>query len=324
MLAKKRFLNQKEEELEETPLLIPAFSSKAFPEIKKIFKTMEEFIDGPILISAYDIHHIKLYKKITFPSIIFLDSGGYECSKDFDLSTIYHDASKPKIWNIKLLGKILNSWPHDIPTVAVSFDHPRIKKSIREQIESAKLFFQKRPLFLSDILLKPERKEQQIIEIESVIKNIDSLNNFDIIGFTEKELGNSILERMTNIAKIRIELNKCNINIPIHIFGSLDPISAPLYFISGADIFDGLTWLRFSYYNGMTIYPQNYNIIKNRIEQSNWHLKIRACVDNIGSLNDLKIQMKKFLSSGDFKEFKSNSNFIKESYKSLKSKMKGV
>ncbi len=147
MLAKKRFLNQKEEELEETPLLIPAFSSKAFPEIKKIFKTMEEFIDGPILISAYDIHHIKLYKKITFPSIIFLDSGGYECSKDFDLSTIYHDASKPKIWNIKLLGKILNSWPHDIPTVAVSFDHPRIKKSIREQIESSKLFFQKRPLF---------------------------------------------------------------------------------------------------------------------------------------------------------------------------------
>ena len=49
---------------------------------------------------------------------------------------------------------------------------------------------------------------------------MDSLRDFDVIGFTEKEIGNSVLDRMNNIAKLRIAMRKANINKPIHIFGS--------------------------------------------------------------------------------------------------------
>lgn len=82
---------------------------------------------------------------------------------------------------------------------------------------------------------------------------------FHALGVTEKELGGNFKERMINIARIRKALNGVGLeNMPIHIFGSLDTVSTPLYFVAGADIFDGLTWLRFAYYKGMTIYRQNY------------------------------------------------------------------
>ncbi len=49
---------------------------------------------------------------------------------------------------------------------------------------------------------------------------------------------------MQNIAKLRKALDKAGLNIPLHVFGSLDTVTTPLYFLAGADIFDGLTWLR--------------------------------------------------------------------------------
>ena len=41
----------------ETPLLLPSFSSKGFPDLRKIIKILEEYISGPVLISAYDVHY---------------------------------------------------------------------------------------------------------------------------------------------------------------------------------------------------------------------------------------------------------------------------
>ena len=37
-----------------TPLLLPSFSSKGFPDVKKILKFSEELVDSEMLISAYD------------------------------------------------------------------------------------------------------------------------------------------------------------------------------------------------------------------------------------------------------------------------------
>ncbi|GAG52583.1 unnamed protein product, partial [marine sediment metagenome] len=217
--------------------------------------------------SAYDVYYKRSLKNITCPNAIFLDSGGYECSKRFDISEVYYLKDKPKKWNIKLYGEVLiNIWPHNIPTIAICYDYNKKGMSINKQINSAKNFFKGKSYFLSDILLKPEDKKLGIIEVDSVINQIDSLRDFDVIGFTEKEIGDSVLDRMTNIAKLRIAMGKANMNKPIHIFGSLDPISAPLYFISGADIFDSLTWIRFSYFKGMAIYQNNYAVLKQYLE----------------------------------------------------------
>src|SRR5258708_2213388 len=70
-----------------TPLLLPSFSSRV-PKIAQILETAADFIDGPILISAYDIKHNHLRTDCGWANAIFLDSGGYEVSKATDLSDI--------------------------------------------------------------------------------------------------------------------------------------------------------------------------------------------------------------------------------------------
>lgn len=250
MLARKMKLKLNAVEVGTTPMLVPSFSSKANIDITKTLETMSETINGPILISAYDVHYAKNFPQITFPDLIFLDSGGYECLKDKDASEIGFYNPEPFQWDSDMHFKIVHDWPKDIPTVVISYDHPSVRVSTEKQIENSKKFFRRIDNVLKEILIKPDTKKAIRIDPETVIKNLDGLSSFDILGFTEKELGYSIFDRMITLAKIRVEMDRRDIQIPIHIFGSLDTITTPLYYFSGADIFDGLTWIRFSFHNG--------------------------------------------------------------------------
>src|SRR6185312_9373800 len=113
-----------------------------------------------------------------------------------------------------------------------------------------------------ELLIKTTSRSQDFVILNEVLLCKYRLSNFDVIGFTEKELGPSTLDRMVFIARLRQELEAAGLDIPIHIFGSLDTISTPLYFLAGADIFDGLTWLRYSYFDGLTLYKHNYGAMK--------------------------------------------------------------
>ncbi len=84
MLARKMKLKLNGLEVGTTPMLVPAFSSKANIDICKTIETTSESINGPILISAYDVNYAEEFPPITFPDLIFLDSGGYG---DFLLSS---------------------------------------------------------------------------------------------------------------------------------------------------------------------------------------------------------------------------------------------
>jgi hypothetical protein len=46
---------------------------------------MEEYISDEVLVSAYDLHYKQLEPGFDFASLIFLDSGGYEASKDAEI-----------------------------------------------------------------------------------------------------------------------------------------------------------------------------------------------------------------------------------------------
>ena len=78
MFAKRRKITLKDGSLVETPMLLPSFSSKAFRDEKvaKIIEYMAATITDEILISAYDLFYREIKKKMTFPSLVFLDSGG--------------------------------------------------------------------------------------------------------------------------------------------------------------------------------------------------------------------------------------------------------
>lgn len=319
----------------QTPMLVPAFSGSVYNDIDKIVKFMEEFITDQVLISAYDINYKRLETIPTYAELIFLDSGGYEISKEGDLSELgnidgeqtekmKNSAELQEEWSEELYCKVLKEWPSDISTshtVVVSYDHPSRRHPIEEQVRSATRLFATRSGILKEILLKPETNTQTLLPINSIIDHIELLQQFDIIGITEKELGKSVLDRMVRIGRIRKVMDEKGIVRPLHIFGSLDTVSTPLYFIAGADIFDGLTWLRYSYMDGLTVYWQNFGI-KTNISTADRQIRRKILVDNIYYLSSMRNEMLQYSYDGNFDHFEHHSTLFKNSYDTLLSRLR--
>lgn len=286
-------------------MLVPAFSSKADPAIGLVIKALEDYMRGAILVSAYDIAY-KETNKIKLPIIfgepIFLDSGGYECSQDANLADTVFPDYRPKVWNSEKHREVIDTWPKNRPTIVVSYDHPKDRKPIKQQIEEAKALFTGRKDILTEMLIKPYKG--RFIKLESIFPNIEALRSFDIIGLTEKELGSNLLERLENVARIRLAMNEFKVDKPLHLFGSLDPIACPLFFIAGADIFDGLTWLRYGFIDGLAVYEQHYGVFSQPIDYHDGLVTTSRLVNNLAQLNRIRQQMMNYLIDGDFEHFK--------------------
>lgn len=330
MLARCTKFNLPNGDCFETPLLLPSFSSKGFPDLRKIIKILEEHISGPVLISAYDVYYKLIQKRISFsPQLLFIDSGGYECSSIVDFINHSIGVYKPKKWNEKLFYKSVKVLLEDsVPKVIVSYDHPRCRQTLSKQANTANALFKhfgSQNKFVREILLKPESRcgTEQLLSTGKIVKNINKLRSFDIIGLTEKELGESLLERMVNICRIRQALDNNNMSQLIHIFGSLDTVSTPLYFMCGADIFDGLTWLRYSYCDGMTLYQPNYWAKTYSSDDKDYISKLHAFCDNYSYLRKLSLAMKSFKKSGNFASFGNNGDLFKKIWEECEAKKEG-
>lgn len=319
MLARKMKIKFKDIDVGTTPMLLPSFSSRLNLHPSKIFRLLSDIVTGPFLISSYDYFYTKNFPSITFPELIFLDSGGYECSVDLDVSEIGLFKPKSHLWNEKKHFESLNKWNSEIPTVIISYDHPSKRENLDKQIDDARNLFHKKDDCLKEILLKPETSKLPRVNINNVIDKIDSLREFDIIGFTEKELGTSVLEIMINIAALRKGMDEKDLQKPIHIFGSLDPITTPLYYFSGADIFDGLSWLRFAYdeQTGTASYINCFGPKKEGIHVSMYVHWVHMVYTNYNYLRRLEIDLKKFKDTQDFNIFGENGQFFKKSYDDL-------
>jgi len=327
MLARSSILDHPSGIKIKTPLLVPSFSSKGFKfdsnrnsEILEIYDVTKEFLTESLLISAYDGYHgyVPLSKIPT--EYVFIDSGGYETSDEHDLSEVMRTNGNIEPWNEELHRNFLDKWPSYIPSIFISFDHGRIRKSISEQIRSARELFSNYPFQINNFLVKPE--DRNYLKLSNVIEHIRELSSFDIIGFTEKDLGSSIIDRMHNIALIRNALDEINIKAPLHIFGSLDPISTCLYFLAGAEIFDGLTWLKYSYHNGSAIYKNNAAVLTDGLTWEEKTLDSIIRKRNIYYLENLQIEMTNFLHESDFNIFTENSEILKQTYDTLCDKLR--
>jgi len=328
-LARKLKIRLNGVEVGETPMLIPSFSSRANINVTEMIDMMNESIIGmPILISAYDVCYSGDFPENS-SDLIFLDSGGYECAIDNTISEIGYYSPEPLKWNqkshldtIKKWENIIEQWENPVPTALISYDHPTKRENIKEQINSAETLFKGSNNVLKEFLIKPEEENEKMINLTNLTRNIDLLSSFDIIGVTEKELGSSIFDRMVNIAKIRIELDRRDINIPIHIFGSLDTITTPLYYFAGADIFDGLSWLRFIFHEGNTLYTSSAGPKLQGIHRNMSRIQARSFDDNITYLRRLKVQLEEFEAVGNFDHFGEHSDFFSEAYNQLMVKLR--
>lgn len=281
-----------------TPLLTPSYSSKGFAihngksELRNTMLFAKEFIYESQLISAYDIYYNHMLDTLELnpTQMTIIDSGGYETSNNFDLSETRKYNRSKKEWNENLLCNVLDEWTDLYPAIIVSYDDVEIRIPLEEQIKNASALFKPRTQFLSDFLIKPFNKESNFIDINEVLSYSKQFGQFDVVGLTEKELGNSLFLRMKNIYLLRNRLDKDNVNSPIHIFGALDPLSVILYFLMGAEIFDGLSWLKYDYYNCCASYINNSNIIRNNenIFLTDNEVRMQTIKNNVYQLETLK------------------------------------
>jgi len=289
-----------------------------------------------VLVSAYDFYHKNIETIPSYAELVFLDSGGYECSEQSDFSETGYVGARSKArsdkkkrrenWNEGMYLETLRKWPSGIAnchTVMISYDHPDHRQSTPKQIVQAHGTLDTRDDVLKEILLKPETPQAEYLNIDAVLDHIEGLKLFDIVGVTEKELGTSVLERMCNIVRMRLAMERKGFTRPLHVFGSLDTISTPLYFVSGADIFDGLTWLRYSYIDGLTVYWQNYGAREYLNSKTQTVLR-KNMVDNLYHLIVMRQQMTRYLADEDFDHFEQNAAVIRKGYQDLQSSLSSM
>ncbi len=322
MIAKRRPLRVGDLDIR-TPLLLPSFSSKGFPKVSKILRTMEEYIADELLVSAYDVYYGEIDPPFDFSSLIFLDSGGYEASKENELSETFEGEHIPRIWTYELYLQVVSQWRSLSPTIFVSYDHPKQRMLIADQIARAKEI----PLPVGNhgrsLLIKPETEDSKRLHLDRITPSLRYASGFSVIGITEKEIGNSLLSRMLNVARLRVELDKVLPDIPIHVFGSLDTISTYLYYLAGADIFDGLTWLRYAFHDGDTIYRHSFGAMNLPITTNSDVVEGRCWSNNYQYMQEMRLNMIKFSVDGNFEHFGKHSSLIKRAYQSMSAELVG-
>ncbi|MCM3081689.1 hypothetical protein [Brevibacillus invocatus] len=295
-----------------TPTLVPSFSSKGFPHVKDLHNYLKQKLTGASLVSAYDLHYGNLeIDQIYESDILFVDSGGYERNREHDVSDIYGTLHFPNEWNDSLYEKQVSKLKSITDIVLVNFDYPE-PLPLEEQIDRARIQFEKFPNMASDFLCKPTLDEELLINVDDVVQKVKLLAPFDILGFTEKELGHSILERANNIYRIRKALSDVNLDKPIHIFGCLDPLSIVLFFLCGADIFDGLSWLRFSFKNGIPVYMNHYSISSGLWHRHENEVKVMGISENLDELSQLVYRLEKFSRSSDWDDIGVTEHDLKQ------------
>lgn len=283
-----------------TPLLVPSFSSKALIDVGQVFEALKPSITESFLISAYDLEHKKIDLPIEpFAEVMFLDSGGYEVSQDHDPTDPLYPSAQPGGWTIEDYRRALRKVDPIMPTFVTAFDHPKERKPISQQIDEAMEVFKDFPCLGREILFKPEVTGQEFVPIQNLIAQVSRFTEFDIIGITETELGASILDRMANITRIRAAMDDASLLKPLHVFGSLDPVCTPLYFLAGADVFDGLSWIRFAYRDDMAVYHKNNIPLRFGITDRDGLSLARSYDGNLLYLSELKGRLTRYLLDRD-------------------------
>jgi hypothetical protein len=310
----------------ELPLLVPAFSSKGF-ELRKAgegpkhdytetvyeLDTFGKFPSEAVLVSAYDLHFRHFEDVPDLPAgeptaylrntrLVFVDSGGYELVPDFDTTETRTFAYRPK----KGFGRneyegvlrSLEKFEEPLPLVIANFDYGTRRKPLTDQIEAARDLFREYGGCLTNFILKPWKKTGTVVEPKELSDTgYANLRGFDIIGVTEKELGSDTLDRLRRVARLRKGLDDAGVTAPIHVWGGLDPVMTPLYFFAGAEIFDGVSWLRYAFRNGVAINREVHSILTREmgISASKKLNHAYASMSNLNFLKNLSISLQQWL-----------------------------
>jgi hypothetical protein len=326
MLAAKRSLNIAGHGVTHSPILIPSLSSRATwrLSVEEQLSIAHKLVGYEILVSAYDVRHFSLSPQYDRFSMVVIDSGGYEANQGHDLSEATADNSVVLPWTLASYKETLRVLRHATPTFIVSYDEPGRFVSFCDQANEAVQLFAEFPQYGSTLLLKPQAPSEIAIDFTALPQAAKLLSNFSVIGVTEKELGTSLLGRMVNLARLRTLLTQYGLDTPIHVFGALDPLTPPLYMVAGADIFDGLTWLRYGYFRGLAVYPLVHFALCGEADRDESETLIDTVTENYLTLGRLQQQMEKFVDSQELASFHDHSELYATVIQQFEQKQKEV
>jgi len=307
----------------ETPLLVPAISSKALGPISlgrtsrrkdtvvpASYVHTETFVRGmdqAVLISAYDIHHKLIANAEALrsgfenslyagPRLLIIDNGWYEKSVGPESGQWYYDAGGQglEFGEDDYIALVDNLDPN-VAALVVAWDRVEDDRKYDSQIEMAQDFFGNRKRFSAEILLKPQgtRRFHDFRDLSA--STAARLRAFDVVGVTEKELGDTVTKRLVSLAQLRMCLDGAKAQQPIHVFGGLDPLATPLYFAAGAEIFDGLTWLRYAFWDGRSIYREATPILTRQYDKRFAVAVADTQLKNLDALAELTRELKVWL-----------------------------
>ena len=308
-----------------TPLLIPSLSSGAVgpipvggelggdPKLTTCSIVHSEWliagIEESLLVSAYDIGHQLLVDSGVFksgfkrsryaqPRVLVIDSGWYEKNGAPPAGAFAGDINEPLSWEESDYRAVIDSLDSEFQPIVVSWDYVQ---SYDDQIARAQDFFGARNTLGSTLLLKPPPGSR--FHHFDKLSNEDAkrLRAFDIVGVTERELGNSVFERLVEVSRLRRQLDKVEVQAPLHVFGGLDPLFTPLYFAAGAELFDGLGWLRYAYRDGLAINRESGALLDRQIRKRWLQALHSVSLRNLDELSILADDLRRFvLSNGDW------------------------
>ena len=324
----------------ETPLLVPSLSSKGFGPVNvgdgedvpapagmlQLFGG-ESFYDA-LLVSAYDIAYEQVLDAESFrkgfakspyalPQFLIIDSGWYEATPGSDQGEPYEERRQPRPWEIEQYRELIQSLDRDVRAALVSFD---THGPYADQIAAAQHFFASYDRFMSIFMLKPQGAgSYHQNQIKHLVPVADRLKAFDIIGVTEKELGNTILNRLKTLVELSETLEEAGVATPIHVFGGLDPLYTPLYFSAGAEIFDGLSWQRYGYHDGLAVYRSALPLIKRQFDKRLPYTLLDAQADNLDALRELSRELKIFHDQNEDWNVLRTADYLKPAHDALRS-----
>ena len=274
-----------------TPLIVPSFSSSGFPDVESIYNEMRDSLYGVCLVSALDLASGCIPADVTDEvNLVLVDSGMYEARTKVGAPIYTLSPVASHNWSRRQYSSLAGGIDPMSNTILVNYDCPGpISRQFKHAVED----FSHAPHTASDFLVKPEFPSQ-LVNVARLATHSEELKQFNIVGMTAEEAGDSLKSRCRMVVMLRNALLDAGLDLPIHVFGALKPIEVLAYFLCGADVFDGLSWLRFSFNGNGSTPIEEAAFDDDKADLAAFEFRIAEGRANLGVLYRLQTSMNRY------------------------------
>jgi len=220
------------------PAFFPSISSLKGELSSQAFLSLILSVDHPLLlVSAFDIYYAEsAHRRAIYAmlqdaherrTVVLLDSGRYESYW-----------SRGQAWSAASLARVLRRAPCPLAFCFDEYNGPRTSNGLATEVDKAVARDQRAS---KNATILPIIHGSPAILPALTLKVAQRLHPL-MIAVPERDLGEGLLERASNVTAIRRALGRIGRYIPIHLLGTGSPISILTYTLAGADSFDGLAW----------------------------------------------------------------------------------